>query len=318
MKTKWIILLISLAFVATVLGCIVKFLRTDDRPKVVIVLKDLDTQYWKIIKAGAEKGFRDFDIDGKVVAPPYGSEEDVQGYMLEKVLKEHPDVLVISPFESAVVMSKLKQAVENKIPVLLVSTDAPLEHKTAYIGTDNFELGRKAGELLASGLKPGDEVALITARNFGGEVLDARIKGAMFSLEGAGIKIVTEKAGLPNKPELVRKAMTMILQEHPDVKGVFATTDIMALSALEVVKEHAYKMPVIGADGIIQMVESIEDGTLTGTVAQNPYDMGYISAETALKIIKGEGVRKTIDTGVDIITKDNANQKLDLLQEWLR
>ena len=84
----------------------------------------------------------------------------------------------------------------------------------------------------------------------------------------------------------VRKAMTMILQQHPDVKGVFATTDIMALSALDVIKEQGYNMPVIGADGIIKMVESIAEGSLTGTVAQNPYDMGYISAETALRVIK--------------------------------
>lgn len=57
MKKKWIILLISAVFLSTVIGCIVKFLRTDDKPKVVVVLQDLDTQYWNIVKAGAEKGF---------------------------------------------------------------------------------------------------------------------------------------------------------------------------------------------------------------------------------------------------------------------
>ncbi|MFP3122478.1 sugar ABC transporter substrate-binding protein [Ectobacillus funiculus] len=317
MKKKLRILLIILLFLVAVIGCIVKFYRTDNRPKVVVVLQDLDSQYWNIVQAGAEKGFREFDIDGKVVAPSFKSKKDVQEYVLKNVLKEHPDVVVVSPLQSAAVKSILQKFIEHKIPVLLVDTDIPLEHKTAYIGTDNFELGRKAGELLASGLQPGDEVALIA-----GEVISPvsgdRIKGATSSLKDAGIKIVARKIDLPNEALPARKAMTTILEEHPDVKGVFATTDIMALNALDVIKKQGNKMPVIGADGIIKMVESIKDGTLTGTVAQNPYDMGYISVETALKVIKGEEVRKNIDTGVDLITNDNVRQKLDFLKELLK
>lgn len=317
MKKKWMILSISLIFLVIVIGYIIKFLKTDERPKVAVVLQDLDTQYWNIVKAGAEKGFREFGIDGKVVAPSFKSEKDVQEYVLKNILNERPDVLVVSPLQSPEVVSILKKFVEHKIPVLLIDTDIPLEHKTAYIGTDNFELGRKAGELLASGLQPGDEVALIAGHVIS-PVSSERVKGAIFSLENAGIKIAAKKVNVPNEPLPVRKAMTAILQNHPNVKGVFATSDIMALSAVEVIKEHGDKMPVIGADGIIEMNKLIEKGTLPGTVAQNPYDMGYISVETAGKVIKGEQTRQNIDTGVDIITTDNAKQKLDFLEELLK
>lgn len=54
------------------------------------------------------------------------------------------------------------------------------------------------------------------------------------------------------------------------------------------------------------------------TVAQNPYDMWYISVETAWKVIKGEKVSKTVDTGIDLITKDNTKQKLDFLKKLLK
>ncbi|GAA3313279.1 hypothetical protein GCM10020331_003050 [Ectobacillus funiculus] len=43
----------------------------------------------------------------------------------------------------------------------------------------------------------------------------------------------------------------------------------------------------------MKMVKSVEDGTLSATIAQNPYDMGYLSVEKkALKAIKGEPVAK--------------------------
>lgn len=200
---------------------------------------------------------------------------------------------------------------------MLLDTNVPLKNKTSYIGTNNFDLGRKAGALLASELQTGDEVALISG-DLSSPISGERIKGAKDSLETVGIKIAVEKVKLSNEPLPVKTAMTEILQNHPDIKGVFATTDIMALSALEVIEEHGYKIPVIGADGIIEMVELIEEETLPGTVAQNPYDMGYLSIETALKVAKGEKVEENIDSGVDIIIKGNGNERLELLKKILR
>lgn len=329
MKKRWMVPLICVFFLTSLIGCTVKLLKEEDKPKVVVVLKELNTQYWNILKAGTEKGFQDFGIDGKVIATHGGFAEE-QNRILETVLKEKPDVLIVSPLLSSNIPI-LQEFDEHNIPVLLVDTDDPWENKTAYIGTDNFELGRKAGELLASQLQPGDEVALIFSD---GDVIhpvfSERIKGAKISLEDAGIKIstfsledvgdriTTETVTLPNELLSVKKVMTTILRQHPDVKGVFALNDIRALSALEVIEEHGYNIPVMGADGIIEMVELIEDGTLTGTIAQNPYDMGYISVETALKVINGEKVAKNIDTGIDIISKDNAKLKLDFLKQLLR
>lgn len=290
----------------------------DDKPKVVVVLKDLNTEYWEIVKAGAEKGFQDFGINGQVVAPRTGLKEDVQqGYLLEKILKEKPDVLVVSPFQSSAILGGLNNFVKNKIPVILVDTDIPFKNKTAFIGTNNFELGKIAGELLASQLQPEDEVALI-AGDVTSPVIGDRINGAKLSLEAVGIKIVADKESLPNEPEPVKNTMVKILQQHPNIKGLFATTDIMALSALDVLNKQGYHIPVIGADGISKIDEEIVNDTLKSTVAQNPFDMGYLSVATALKVLKKERVVKNTDTGVDIITSDNARQKLDFLIKLLR
>ncbi len=309
---KNLIFILIFAFFFTLIGFISKPF-ADEKPKVVVVLKDFNAEYWKIIKAGAEKGFRDFEVDGKVIAPKDGTVE-AQRHMLENVLKERPDVLIVSPTYPDYIIPALEGFVEMNIPVLLLDTYDPWENKTSYIGTDNFNLGRIAGELLASHLQPGDKAALI-----GGDmqIIGKRIEGAKISLEDAGIKIAAEKVGLSDHPKTTRKAMETILRDHPDVKGIITTNDIVALDALKIIKDQGLKMPVIGADGIIKTIELIEDGTLTGTVAQNPYDMGYLSIETALKVINGEDVKRNIDTGVDIISKDNAKLKLDFLRELL-
>lgn len=287
----------------------------NEKPKVVVVLKDLDTQYWEFVKAGAEKGFRDFGINGKVIALGYKSEKDVQENLLKKILFEKPDVLVVSPVESPKHMSILEEFVDNKIPVLLLDTNIPLENKTSYIGSDNYELGRKAGALLASELQPGDEVALIALTS---TASGDRVRGVKSSLEEVGIKIATEKVNVSNEPMPVKKAMREVLRNHSNIKGVFATTDIMALSAFEELEDQGYKMPVIGADGIIEMVELVEEGKLSGTVVQNPYDMGYLSAQAAINVAKGKTVDTFIDSGVDIIIQGNGEERLTFLQKVLK
>jgi ribose transport system substrate-binding protein len=315
LKKRPIIILILFTFFAVLLGVIVKPFQ-DDRPKVIVVLKDLNTDYWQLVKEGVEKGFRDFDINGKVIAPNEGSAEK-QGDLLKRVLKEKPDVLVVSPNSSDYIIPILEGFVKKNIPVLLLDTDDPWRNKTAYIGTNNFDLGRKAGALLATELQPGDKVALIGG-DLESPVGGVRLQGAKVSLEAVGINIVTEKANLTNEFDVIKEAVEPIVTDDPDLKGIIASNDTMALYALQIIEEKGIQIPVIGADGLNEIINLIEEGRLFGSVAQNPYDMGFLSAETAMKVIKGENTDRYIDSGVDIIIKGNAKQRLNFQKRLLR
>jgi ribose transport system substrate-binding protein len=289
----------------------------NEKPKVVIVLKELNSQYWKLIKAGAEKGVEDFGVEGQVVAPADGLHEG-QVEMLEVVLKENPDILIVSPIYPEYMISYLEEiAIEKNIPVLLLDTDVPWENKTTYIGTDNVALGERAGALLGSQLQPGNEVAIIGVDSIS-PVAKERIQGAKASLEAIGIKVVTEEIDVSYKPNQVKESVKSILKDYPSVKGFIATNDGLALIAIEAIEKEGLTIPVIGADGINEMIELIEEGTQSGTVAQNPYDMGYLSMEAAMKVIEGESVDQTIDSGVDIIVKGNAKNRLEFQKRLIR
>ncbi|WP_157827728.1 sugar ABC transporter substrate-binding protein [Niallia nealsonii] len=282
----------------------------EKKPKVVVVLKELNSnnQYWDIVKAGAEEGFQDFDIDGKVIAPSNEYNVAEQEKILKDVLKESPDVLIVSLIKSSEI-SILKGFDKNNIPVLLIDSDIQWENKRSYIGTNNLELGLIGGALLASEFQPGDKVALITGEE-SNLVLHDRIKGAKTSLKDAGINIVAHET-IVNNAKQAKKAMEKILTNHSDIKGVYATTDIIALSAIEFIEENAFDISVIGVDGVTEMLKLIEEGSLSSTVTQNPYDMGYLSIEAASKVVNGEYIGRNIDSGVDIITQDNAAERLD-------
>jgi ribose transport system substrate-binding protein len=285
----------------------------DKKPTVVVVLKEGNTEYWRIMKAGIEKGFKDFDIDGKVMVPSDATAQE-QADLLMKAYKEKPDVIITAPISSSV-----SPTVETftDVPILLVDTDLPIKNKTAYIGTDNLDLGKKAGAFLASQLQPGDNIAILGGdlSNF---VFGERIDGATISLRNAGIKIAYIKSGISNDPKTIQSVITKLMQDQPDIKGIVTTHDRIALPVVKELEEQGLSIPVIGPDGLTDMLEFIADETIPGTMAQNPYDMGYLSVETAMKVIKGENVEPFVDSGVDIIIKENAQHRLNFYEKIVK
>jgi ribose transport system substrate-binding protein len=287
----------------------------EGKPKVTVVLKTLSSQYWKFVEAGAKQAFEDFGVDGTVLGPSSEDKVIEQVNMMEDTLSQGPDAFVVAPTQPPTAVPVLEKFKEQGIPVLLVDTDVDWDDKTTYIGTENYIAGQKAGELLASMLNKGDKVALI-AGALGNPATDNRIKGAKEYLEENGFEIVAEQPADSDRAKGM-SVMENILQTNPDVKGVFAANDEMALGALKAVQDAGLDIKVIGTDGTVEAVESIIAGGLAGTVAQMPYDMGYLGVENAVKAIKGEVVEKRIDSGVDIITAENAEEKLSKLKEML-
>ena len=92
----------------------------------------------------------------------------------------------------------------------------------------------------------------------------------------------------------------------------------MACAAAKAAKGNkAYEKTIfLGFDGSTSACQAVLDGSLTLTCAQQPYDMGYKACETAVKAAKGESV-DNVDTGTEIIEKDNAQARIDKMNEYL-
>jgi ribose transport system substrate-binding protein len=312
LKKEKIILVMGAVISVIVLGFIsVSF--ADKKPTVVVVLKAADSEYWKIMKAGIEKGFKDFGIDGKVLEPSEATPKE-QVKLLKQMYKEKPDIIITAPYSSSVGPTL---ETFTGIPILLIDTDITIKNKTAYIGTNNTDLGKKAGAFLASQLQPGDKVAIIGG-DISFSVFRERVDGATTSLLNAGIEIASTKTGISDDPKAVQKAISVVLRDHPDIKGVVTSHDTIALPVIKELEEQGLIIPVIGPDGLTEMLELIADETLPGTMAQNPYDMGYLSVETAMKVIQGENVEKFVDSGVDIIIKENAQRRLNFYEKIVK
>jgi len=279
---------------------------------IALVTKAMDSEFWLTMAEGAKAGAAERPgVKLTIVAPDREINVDQQVSMLEDQVRRGVKALVVSPAGSAQVMSALELASSRGIPVVLVDTDAPFAKKVSYIGTDNRRGGQLAAKCLVDRLAGKGEVALISGVP-GNESQDARAQGFIDAVAKVpGMKLVAQQPANSER-SLGLTVMENILTAHPDVQGVFATNDQMALGAMEALDARRLrgKVAIVGFDATKEAVQATVDGKLAGSVAQNPRAMGQKGVEAALAALDGRPVEKRIDTGTELVTKENAEKYL--------
>jgi ribose transport system substrate-binding protein len=303
-------LLLAAAVVAACGGQLSSSSDDEDRVRIAYVPKSLNQEYWVNTKKGAEAGVRGQDAEVVTQSANADTEIAEQIDIVENLLAQHVDALAIAPSSSDLLKPVLERAAKD-IPVVLVDSDiADWKPKTAYVGTENFEGAKLAGKYIAEQMKDGGTLAVIAGIP-GSEIGIERVDGVKAGLKEAKskVKVVKEVPGNFDREQAVG-AMEDILQTDPDIDAVFAANDQMALGAIESIaaRKKEEQILLVGFDGALEATQQIIGGSMDATVAQDPYDMGKIGVEIALKKLRGERVPRKVDTGARLITPDNAER----------
>src|SRR3984957_9763662 len=283
------------------------------QPTIPVIVKDTTSFYWQIVLAGARKAGKDLNVN----VPELGaqSESDINGQIsiLENAVSEKPAAIVISPTQRAALGKPIDEAAK-KVKIIGIDSAADSKAFTSFLTTDNVQGGRIAADGLGEAIKAkygkaeGD-VALITAIPGVGS-LDERAKGFKEELASKypGLKLVADKVA-DGQATTGLNIMTDLITANPNLHGVFASNLIMAQGAGQAVAENkvADKIKLVGFDSDDKLIKLLTDGTIVALVVQDPYRMGYDGIKTALAASKGEKVQEKVDTGANLITKENMN-----------
>ncbi len=217
------------------------------------------------------------------------------------------DGIAIAPTDPAALAPVLQKALDAGVKVVFIDTKGENAGIT-FIGTNNEAGAKLAADYICKTLKPGDKVAIlqgIITQSTG----KARADGAKAGLTACGLTIVAETPAEWDRAK-GQAAMEDILTKNPDLKGVFGSNDNMALGAVEALKNAGQigKILVVGFDANPDAATAILAGDMNASIAQAPTNMGKFGVENVLKLIRGESLPETIDTGTELVTKDNAEK----------
>ena len=289
--------------------------KEPDKMKIGVVVKALNSDYWKIVESGAKAAGVKYGVEVAVLGP--NAETDVTGQisMLEDQITKKVNALVVAPSQPASAIPVFNKAKGAKIPVILADTDAKWDDKASFVGTGNFNGGKLAGEYFGKKVAKGGKVVILRGA-LGDPTHDERANGCVEGLKAAGLDVAVIQPANSERGMAVT-VMENIVQSKQEFVGVFATNDEMALGAYKALEAAKMNVPIVGFDGSPDALTSITEGKLDASIAQSPYNIGFKGVEAAIKAAKGETLDKRIDTGTEVINKDNVKQKSDELKKIL-
>jgi ribose transport system substrate-binding protein len=299
-----------LAFVSVVAGACSR--ARGVRPRVALVLKTFNSPFFLDMRNGAQTAAARAGVDLVVQAAERELDVERQMQIIENLIETHVAVLCICPSGSKEIVPAVGKA--NRAGIHVIIVDDQIDEGAAaqqgvsfdtYIGSDNVEGGRIAGQYLVAASGGSARLALLEGIP-GHQTGDARLQGFRDAIRSApGVTVVVSQTANWERDQGFTVFQNM-LQAHPDIDSVFACSDLMALGAIEAIRASGKsgKIRVIGFDALDDAKKAIAAGTMDASVAQFPSEMGKAAVENAVKVIHGEKVADDIKVKLELVTKD--------------
>ena len=248
----------------------------------------------------------------KLVIADGQANDNTQTSQVENFITQQVDILFISPYESAPLTPVVSRAYKTGIPVVELDRKTLGNDYTTFIGGDNFQIAKEAGEYTAKLLPDGGEIAILEGLPSSSPAIE-RLNGFK-----EGVKADPKLRVVAVQPVdwLEDKAVTVfsaMLQAHPDIKLVYTSNDLAAagayIAAKSVGKQNDIK--IIGTDGLPGPSGGIR------SVAEGQWAATYIyptGAAQALELAKqilidcAASVPKTITVPTQLVGPENAKE----------
>ncbi|MEU6158373.1 substrate-binding domain-containing protein [Streptomyces sp. NPDC047130] len=295
------------AVVAIAVVASMSFLHKDSDPaaqrKVGLSLSTLNNPFFVQIRQGAEQEAKRLGVDLTVTDAQNDASQ--QANQLQNFTSSGLSTIVVNPVDSDAAGPSVRSANQADIPVVAVDRGVNKAEIDALVASDNVEGGRMAARAL--GEKLGGEGRIVILQGQAGTSA-SRERGQGFAeglKEFPGIEVVAKQPADFDRTKGL-DVMTNLLQAHPDVDGVFAENDEMALGAAKALGSRAgEQVQVVGFDGTPDGLKAVEAGTLYASVAQQPTELGRIAVRNALAAAEGKDLKDLVKVPVKVVTEEN-------------
>jgi len=287
----------------------------DDKVVVGFSVYDMQYEYFQKMEEGTKEAVEKRGWEFKLHDQKGDENEMVTG--AQALLDQGVDVLIISPVKPDALGPIVAKAKQKGIPVIVNDIGGGGTPFDAIVISDNADGGVQAAEYIDKQIKANGSTskkvvsitcepsAVYAARR--NEAFDTKIKEL-------GYDVVTELSG-NSKAEEAYKIMKDALAKDPDVAGVFACNDPMAVAATNAIKD-AGKDPVkdivtVGFNGDAEAITAIQADQLSATIAQDPAGMGALTVDLAADALDGTPLpfdnadEREVYMGVTLVTPEN-------------
>lgn len=298
------------------------------KPKVAFVSNN-PAEFWTIAEAGARQAAAETGVE-LVFKRPQDGTAATQKQIIEDLLSQGVQAISVSVISPENQVEFIDQ-VAARIPLLAVDNDAPKSKRKCYLGTANLAAGRAVGDLVKEVMPGGGKVAVfvgqldpINARERRQGLLDV-LEGlaestalrdspdgkayGKYQLVGTYTDNLDKKKAKDNAADVLSKNQN---EKDLCLVGLWAYNPPAILSAVEEAKRQN-EVRIVGFDEDDNTLRGIKEGTIHGTVVQQPFEFGRESVKMMAALLKNPAAVKIPPDGViavphKVIKKDGVDE----------
>lgn len=321
MKKKKVIQIVIVAVIVLTasVGVFIKVsqeLASNERPILFVPKLMVDKlEFWQVMNQGVMTAAKEYKVEVKMLGTETESDIDGQIAILEKAIEDKPKAIILAASDYNRLVPVADKIIDAGIKLITVDSGLNGGISSSFIATDNYAAGLKAGQSLIKVIPSEATIAIVNYVKVSATAMD-RERGVRDSLSSYTNIKVLDTVYSESSAQKGYEVVTELLKSEPSITGIIGLNEPSAVGAARVIKDKglAGRIKLIGFDSSMDEIAFLEEGVLQATVVQKPFNMGYLAVQTAVQVTSGEKVNSSIDTGSEVITKDNMytneNQKL--------
>ena len=165
--------------------------------------------------------------------------EDIRYFIDKKV-----DLLIVAPNEAAPITPVVEEAFDKGIPVIMVDRKILSDKYTAFMGADNYEIGREVGNYLAAKLGGKGNIVELTGLSGSTPAME-RHQGFMSAISHYPDIHLLAKADAAWEREPGRIIMDSLLKIYPKIDAVYSHNDRIAPGAFEAAQKQGREKGIV-------------------------------------------------------------------------
>ncbi len=279
--------------------------------EIAMVAKGFSQSFWVSVHQGADDAAAKYGATVTFNGPDNDSQVDKQADMVQNAINKSPDAVAIAPLDEAALTPAVQSAKSASIPLFAFDTafETNADAITSTVKTSNREVGKVAAENLIALLNGKGKYAVIAHSQTDATSTERRDGFLDYMKKNAPDMEMVGEVQYSNADQAkAQDIASAILQANPDLDAIFATNEATVVGTatpVESALKSGHKVLLVGVDSGKAQQQYIRDGVISGSVSQNPYQIGYKTIENAVKSLNGEKIDKVIDSGCFWYNADN-------------
>lgn len=310
-SSRIVALLLVLSLSVGVLGVTANAQEDGERLKIGLVMKSLANEFFQQMQAGAEEYAEEHADEFEFEAVGMQDERDFAAQVdaVENFITQQFDIIVIAPADSRAMVGPISRAIDAGIVVINIDVALDEEAKEeagvelAFFGPDNREGARLAGAALGEALGQGGRVVILEGNPEADNAVQRKL-GFEDAIEEYELELLDSRTAHWETEE-ANEIMTNFLTQYPDVQGVMAANDSMALGVVSALAAAGRDdVLVVGFDNIPAVQPLILEGSMLATVEQFGAQMAVMGIEFGMRTLEGEEFEGWVKTPIELITAE--------------